>query len=188
MKELIDFDFRLFKLMNGLAGFSFLSDLAFAILADSFMFLLIGGLALFILAKKEEKIRNLIALEALAAAFIGRAIIVSLVRILVHRSRPFILAEVTQLLNHNPLEGSFPSGHTTVMFAMAFTLVFSHPRWGIPYLLLSTISSFSRVIVGVHFPFDILAGVFIGGISAVLTKWLFKFWLSRRKKRALQQQ
>lgn len=182
----VDFDYRVFKIFNALAGRSDAWDFIFVSLAEYVMFLMFAGLALFIFLKEKERMRWITALQALAAAFIGRAIIVSLIRIFFFRSRPFIDAAVTQLVFHNPLEGSFPSGHATIMFALAFSLFFTNIRWGVIYLFLATISSMSRIIVGVHFPFDIIAGMLVGAFSALLAKWIFDFWLVRRKKRVGQ--
>lgn len=181
--NLLDFDYRVFKIFNSLAGRFDARDLIFVGLAEYVMFLMFAGLALWILLKEKERSRWIASLQALTAAFIGRALIVSLIRIFFFRSRPFVDATVTQLVLHNPLEGSFPSGHATVMFALAFSLFFTNIRWGLAYLLLAIISSFSRVIVGVHFPLDIIGGMLVAAFSALLTKWIFDFWLRKRKKR-----
>lgn len=179
----IDFDYRLFKIFNSLAGRSDAWDVIFVSLAEYVMFLMFAGLALFILLKEKDRARWIAALQALAAAFMGRALIVSLIRIFFFRSRPFVEATVTQLVFHNPLEGSFPSGHATVMFALAFSLFSVNIRLGLAYLLLAIISSFSRIIVGMHFPLDIIGGMLVGALSAFLVKWLFDFWLAKRRKR-----
>lgn len=182
----VDFDYRLFKIFNSLAGRSDGWDLIFIGLAEYVMFLMFAGLALFILLKEKDRARWIIALQALTAAFIGRALIVSLIRIFFFRSRPFVEATVTQLVLHNPFEGSFPSGHATVMFALAFSLFLVNIRWGLIYFFLAIVSSLGRIIVGVHFPLDIIGGMFVGALSAFLAKWLFDFWLAKKKRKATE--
>jgi undecaprenyl-diphosphatase len=179
--SLVDFDYRIFKIFNSLAGRSDAWDLIFVSLSEYILFLMLAGLALFILLQERDRVRWIAGLQALAAAFIGRALIVSLIRMFFFRSRPFIEAAVTQLVFHNPLEGSFPSGHATVMFALAFSLFFTNIRWGFVYLFLAMVSSLARVVVGVHFPLDIIGGMLVGALSAFLAKWFFDFWLRKRK-------
>lgn len=177
---MLDIDYRIFRVLNGLAGESAALDFVWVALADYVLFLMIAGLALFILMKKRAQERRAVTLQALTAAFIGRALIVSLIRIFFYRVRPFVAASVFQLLSHNPMEASFPSGHATVMFALAFPLFQVSIPWGIFYFVLAAASSLSRVIAGVHFPFDILGGMLVGALSAILSKWLFDFIARRR--------
>lgn len=178
-----DFDYRVFKIFNGLAGKSAAWDAAFVALSEYVMFLMIAGLAVFVLLKEKERIRWTVALQALVAAFIGRAIIVSFFRIFFFRVRPFVEGTVLQLVGHNPLEGSFPSGHTTIMFSLAFSLFFVNRPWGFFYLFLAIVSSLARIVVGVHYPFDIFGGIAVAAISAFAAKKLFDFWLARKRRR-----
>jgi undecaprenyl-diphosphatase len=68
-----------------------------------------------------------------------------------------------------PVTHSFPSGHATVSFACATTLALAVPRLAIPLYALATLISLSRVYVGVHYPFDVLAGAVLGvGIAIAL--------------------
>lgn len=180
--QVIDLDYRIFKFFNGFAGFSPVLDFTFVALAEYVMFLMIAGFALFILLKKHDKTRIFIALQSFAAAFLGRAVIVSLIRVFFFRTRPFVAGIVNQLVEHNPAEPSFPSGHTTVMFALAFSLLFYDKKWGAVYLIIALISALSRIVVGVHFPFDILGGILVGFLSAIFMKWFFDFWIRRKKK------
>ena len=74
-------------------------------------------------------------------------------------------------------ESAFPSGHATVMFALAFSLFFKNPRFGIVYFILATVSSLSRIVVGVHFPLDIAGGMLVGALGVFAAKWIFEIWV-----------
>ena len=65
---------------------------------------------------------------------------------------------------------SFPSGHTTTAFTLAGVICLRgiHPALAITVLLLATLAGISRVVVGAHWPIDILAGALGGWIAAVL--------------------
>jgi len=67
---------------------------------------------------------------------------------------------------------SFPSGHATVSFACATTLALAVPRLTWPLFALATLISFSRVYVGVHYPFDVLAGAALGVAIAIALRTL----------------
>lgn len=69
-------------------------------------------------------------------------------------------------------EFSFPSGHTSAAFLMASMLVlFFGPMFAGLYLWAAAVGA-SRVILGVHFPTDIVVGAVMGSGIAGLVYWL----------------
>ena len=71
-----------------------------------------------------------------------------------------------------PATYSFPSGHATVSFACATVLALAVPRLRVPLYALAALISFSRVYVGVHYPFDVLAGAVLGVAIAIALRML----------------
>ena len=85
------------------------------------------------------------------------------------RDRPPVADPDPGTLVHLPVTYSFPSGHATVAFACATTLALAVPRLRWPLFALAALIAFSRVYVGVHFPFDVLVGALLGvGIATAL--------------------
>ncbi|MBI4268447.1 phosphatase PAP2 family protein [Candidatus Uhrbacteria bacterium] len=152
-------DAHLFSLINSLATrWSLLDSIGIflsraAILALPF-FSLSAGTAWFPLLFKS----GIAATAALASNH--------LIGFFFFRARPFVDHAVNLLIPANPLSKSFPSDHTATAVAIALTIVFAHPKAGALALIASLCIGVSRVFVGVHYPVDILAGVFVGIVSA----------------------
>ncbi|MGE0632914.1 MAG: phosphatase PAP2 family protein [Pseudobdellovibrionaceae bacterium] len=84
----------------------------------------------------------------------------------IQRMRP-PFAEQTYNLRTSPHYGySFPSNHASNIFAAATYLSFLYPPARIYLLGFATIIAYSRVYVGVHYPFDVLVGALVGILMA----------------------
>ncbi len=91
---------------------------------------------------------------------------------LVARVRPYYVVEGLVPIIRLPSEFSFPSGHAGSSFASAWVLFRNLPKkYGIPALVLAVLISFSRLYVGVHYPSDVLAGIFTGILCGYLGEW-----------------
>lgn len=87
---------------------------------------------------------------------------------IIARPRPFAVDTSVMLLIPKPSEYSFPSGHTSSSFAAACTLYAYYRKPGVAALLVAGMIAFSRMYLFVHYPTDILGGMLIGGLIALL--------------------
>jgi len=96
------------------------------------------------------------------------------IQYLLPMKRPFQALPVKQLVHH-VLSGSFPSGHTTIAFALGIGLFLYVSRtWGTYVLLCAALIGFARIFVGVHYPVDILGGVILAFVPSAIRFFLKK--------------
>lgn len=133
------------------------------------------------------------ACEALSA-FLLSALFAQIFKAFFSMPRPreyFNKGEYTGAYNHF-IEGvtgrgfsSFPSGHSTSIFALITVLALIEPnrRYKLLYLLVGVSVGYSRIYLGQHFLPDVLAGSMLGLLTAVSVHWLlsdrFRGWTAR---------
>lgn len=76
----------------------------------------------------------------------------------------------------------FPSGHSTTSFALAMVIAFLWPRAFWVAMVLAATVALSRVVIGEHYPTDIVAGAVLGVAGAYAVRALFvsRGWLFAR--------
>lgn len=105
-------------------------------------------------------------------------VVVSLMRHVIHSKRPYEVYDFTPIIQKETVEHSFPSRHvcSAVLIAMAFLQL--DVSNGLEILLLAAILSALRVLGGVHFPKDVIAG-YLMGLGFSLLGYYLVFNISR---------
>lgn len=91
---------------------------------------------------------------------------------LIGRVRPCHTLENVHLLVNCGSGKSMPSSHATNAFAQAAFFVVSYRRHAWWLFAMASLIALSRVFVGVHYPFDIIAGAVLGIMVGVAIAWL----------------
>ncbi|MBQ7872970.1 MAG: phosphatase PAP2 family protein [Clostridia bacterium] len=113
---------------------------------------------LILLIPKKYRKTGVMVLAALLVMLVVNNIVL---KNLIARPRPcWTYPEMVQLV-HNPSSYSFPSGHTTSAFAVAFTVFSQHKKLGKVIIVMAAIMAFTRLYVFVHFPTDIYGGILV---------------------------
>ena len=97
------------------------------------------------------------------------------------RPRPKLFEQVGPLgfdfLAFNISYTSFPSGHSTTVAALATSLCLIFPSWLWLIAVCGFWLVFSRIMVGAHYPSDVIAGTLLG---VAITLWTARYMAVRR--------
>lgn len=147
--------------INGFAGRSSALDAFGLFLARDLVYIVfaVAIFCLWMMLKKKEWRPVVYFFVTLVVSFV----VLQLVSLLNYDHRPFMDHTLTQLLPHAPGK-SFPSDHTTISTAIAAGILFltRFKKTGIALLVVALLIGTARVFVGVHYPADILGGLFTG--------------------------
>jgi undecaprenyl-diphosphatase len=114
--------------------------------------------------------RFIALLSAAIAEAVGAAVFLALKR-RIGRKRPSEMARLSWVSLLPPDRFSFPSGHTITAFAVVTPLVYFYPSLTAVLLFCALSVAASRIVLGMHFLSDVLAGCVIGcglGCGAIL--------------------
>ncbi len=128
----------------------------------------------------------------LAAAMVVLAVALSdqlssgLMKPLIGRVRPCnaLPLDEIRLLVRQSKAFSFPSSHAANSFSMATVLVWRYPRFGALIFFIAVVIAYSRIYVGVHYPFDSVVGAVLGlicgKIAVLVVRSTDRWWCERR--------
>ncbi|HEY1955633.1 MAG TPA: phosphatase PAP2 family protein [Polyangiaceae bacterium] len=157
-------DLAVFRHLYGASGLWLWAMAALTIVGSGWALIPIAALTAF--ERTREHALRLIAL------LVGVAVTVFSIKMLVGRARPCgSLAHVHALVFSAPHDPSFPSGHAAGAFAVAAFVAFEarvHPFAKIALFVIAAGIAISRVVLGVHFPSDIVAGAILGTLSSAV--------------------
>ena len=167
---MINLNSRLFFLIHNLSGKIRWLDYIMVFVSEVIIYLtIIFVLILRIWGAETEKAASSIAFLAILISLI--LILVS--HIFIKERRPFIKFGFTPLIRFYK-NLSFPSIHTTIISAIFFSSLYFGSEWSLLLLILLIGIAFARIYTGLHYPIDIIGGIFTGALSVALAVLFFK--------------
>jgi len=162
-------DLIVFNAIHGLAGWHWSSDWLAIFLAQYLGYgVILAALVLgFSLPTLKRKLTFFFF--TILSLIVARGLLSELIRFFYFRPRPFFALQFSPLINHDPT-ASFPSGHAAFYFALAFATLAFNKRVGWGMVGAALLIGLGRVIVGIHWPSDILGGALIGFVGVLIVK------------------
>jgi undecaprenyl-diphosphatase len=151
-------NYQLFQAINENAGHHPLLDGIMVFFTDfAFPLFALALLLMWFLGKEKAKYT---VVYAAITTVIGLVINVVLSHMF-YENRPFVTHHVNLLVQHAK-DSSFPSDHVTITFSIALAIMWQkYRKIGTGLIIFAIGTGISRVYVGNHYPFDVLAGIIV---------------------------
>lgn len=169
---MMNINIDLFYLINnGCANPVF--DIIMPILTDcgGFVTLLALCILAILILRHYQKEKYLEIAKLCLYALILSGIIAACLKLLYNSPRPFAVLEHVRQLTIPTEPSSFPSGHSSSTFSVVTVMVWKLRENKILVCLLiafALLIAFSRIYIGVHYPFDVFIGAVVGIVSGVV--------------------
>jgi len=166
---------KLFLFINSLTGKNIVFDNISIFLAEYLIYILIFTF-LFYFGKQIWRDRKIEIREFVIyfSASVSAWVFSKIIKKMIYAERPFYFFKIETLEKHKQVFDSFPSGHTTLAFALATSVYLYNKKIGFLFFILAFGVAFGRILVGVHYPLDVFVGAILGIIVAVLIGGLLK--------------
>lgn len=186
-----DFDYALLAFFHGLAlkwGTVLTPFCKFLAIIGNMPFLLLGYVALILIFTKTYRKKGITMLMAI---IIGAIITSLIIKPFVLRNRPYqsdveVFKSWWQFVGcSTEKDSSFPSGHSCAAMSgsLAFLLSSKNKKYAWLIMIYPILMACSRMYLCVHYPSDVIAGLIVGCIGAIIANLIVK---NIYKKRGLE--
>ncbi len=160
---------HILQTLHWLLEYSFIENIVY-IFADAPIFLLPIFLITAWIVYKKQKNKKIDLLHIFYGCILGIMISVFIQQFVdIARPESALSGSANLILNHIP-DASFPSDHATVSIAFLTGLFLAwYKKFAYIFLILAVVMNLSRVIAGVHWPLDIIAGSIVWIIASLLS-------------------
>ncbi len=186
IESLVRFDTALFVFLNHTIANS-VFDLVFPVITNGKFWIVPAIIAAVMFIKREKKKAVVVLCLSLITVGISDPVCNRLIKPAVHRPRPCnpeVTIENGRYLLGRKTSDSFPSSHAMNIFAQAALFSLFYRKKTVWFLLFAGMIGFSRIYVGVHYPFDVFGGAMAGALvgSAVYGAYMIVQTCVRHKR------
>jgi undecaprenyl-diphosphatase len=161
-------DYRIFHAINQFTyHHAWLGRLLQHVESLSIPIMAVATVALWLFARPGGRTKwKFAAVSALASGALA-VLVTEVIAKIWDRHRPFVDHHVHVWGTH-ARDASFPSSHASAAFAIAFAVLLFDRVVGAIFIAAAIVIGVGRVVVGVHYPSDVLGGFLIGLAAAIL--------------------
>ncbi|MGN1401606.1 MAG: phosphatase PAP2 family protein [Bacillus sp. (in: firmicutes)] len=159
-------DYKNFRAINQFSGRSNMLDIIVVLISQKMRYIFLFILVIDRIRKGFIKHFSLLIIASIGLTLLLEAII----KCFYFRPRPFV-NHIVNTLPPFPSEqsSSFPSRHTTLTFAVATSVMLYKRVLGVIMYILACVTGFSRIMMGHHYPLDIVGSALLGSCSSLFS-------------------
>lgn len=172
----------IFYAINSIAGQNYLLDQLFIFLSNWFGYVLLAGLFIYLVFHTDKK-KGVQDLIVVLVAVISTTVIFTVLKELITSPRPFEVLPSAHVLYTYAGGDSFPSGHSAFYMALAAAVYFYHRKLFVVYFIGALVIGISRIVVGIHWPFDVIGGWVLGGVVGTIAYRVANDYVNRKKEK-----
>lgn len=102
----------------------------------------------------------------------GAWVVSKILKYIIHIDRPFVALGLNPLFYESGF--SFPSSHSAVFAALSVAVLALNRKLGILMIVCTIFIGLSRMVLGVHYPLDIIGGFAVGAIVGLVFLYIMK--------------
>ncbi len=170
---------HIFFRIQGFLGQHPLLDTFLVIISDPWGIILCSGLVVYLVRHYGKK--GLYDALAVVVGVLLAYTIAKLLKIGIESPRPFEFYQNLQTLYTWGGGDSWPSGHATLYFAFVGALWAEYRAFALAYLVGGLVVGSARIMLGLHWPIDILSGFLLGGCIGWATYALYRRYVKNQE-------
>jgi len=160
----------LFSFFYGLAHHSPFLDVIFIFCAKFLVYFLVLGFVYLLFKEKNPMRRYYFLFLTLLAVLFSWGMVSPAIHFYYPHPRPFAAVGGVNPLITPSEDSSFPSNHMMFLVPIVLAAAYLDPKRGKWFIIGVLLVGIGRIIAGVHWPFDILAGIALGAICFYIAR------------------